>query len=483
MEARIRRQDLAVLGLLSDGLSQDLRTNQQEAARLSLFQVSNPCWYRYETLSFEQQTPTETTSQVRVYQHFWGGDVMGGPPRSWEQEVVLVETPAGWRVDQLSEPRNEREEPNEPHERTLSACNVPRATATAATPATSATASEARSGGQATATPCPSPPPRTPDDSMYSYVSGRVVLIAPDHIVVQTADKGDVVLYPAYYKVWNDLWVKDIPIEIGDEITAADTPTGGPVLYVNIVNLIGTISNVRREGDLLLFEMEYEVRYTGKRSSNTIKVEQRASVSGSGPREGQGGQVVGRRLKDGTVLGVTVFYFDSGKSQDTGPIPTEPQATPNETSKSTPEANATQPSRDAWAEARAALPSSVPVYRPSFVPDRFGPPSLEEVKTDDQFGPRYTIVYHAENGLVAFILGMGKGALGNSPPPDTTEPIDVHGAQGWLSTTGVTTTRSRLNLQVSWQEQGRIYQIKVSSNRMTRDELLRVVASLVPSEE
>ncbi|MGI5837464.1 MAG: hypothetical protein ACOX87_13380 [Chloroflexota bacterium] len=34
-------------------------------------------------------------------------------------------------------------------------------------------------------------------------------------------------------------------------------------------------------------------------------------MSGTGPREGQKGQVVGRRLKDGTVLGVTVFYFDS----------------------------------------------------------------------------------------------------------------------------------------------------------------------------
>ncbi|MGI5837583.1 MAG: hypothetical protein ACOX87_13985, partial [Chloroflexota bacterium] len=174
----------------------------------------------------------------------------------------------------------------------------------------------AGTSSQATSTPCPSPAARSSGapDLVPGYVSGRVISMAPDHIVVNTADKGDVVLYPAYYKIWDDLWVKDIPIELGDEITAADTPTGGPVLYVNIVNLIGTISNVRREGDILLFDMEYNVRYRGERGSATIEVEGRARVSGTGPREGQGGQVVGRRLKDGNVLGITVFYIDSDAS-------------------------------------------------------------------------------------------------------------------------------------------------------------------------
>jgi hypothetical protein len=166
MEARIQRDELAAQSFLSYGLSQDLRVNPQEAGRLSIFQVSNPCWYRFETLSFWQQTPTEATARVRVYQHFWGGDVMGGLPRSWEQEVILVEERDSWKVDRLSEPRNEREEPNEPHGRTLSACNVLRATAIAATPAGYGTARDAGSSSQTTATPCPSPATPTPTDSI-----------------------------------------------------------------------------------------------------------------------------------------------------------------------------------------------------------------------------------------------------------------------------------------------------------------------------
>lgn len=268
---------------------------------------------------------------------------MGGPLRSWEQEVILVEEGDSWKVDRLSEPQNEREEPNEPHRHALLACNASGATATTSTPTASATTGETKGGGQTPATPCPSPAPRNSGepDFVPGYVSGRVVSIAPDHIVVNTADKGDVEPNPSFYRIWDDLWVKDIPIEVGDEITAADTPTGGPVLYVNIVNLIGTISNVRREGDILLFDMEYDVRYSGERGFDTIEVDGRARVSGTEPREGQKGQVAGRRLKDGTVLGVTVFYFDSNASGGEQPTPTEAQSgTPAASSTgSTPSSN------------------------------------------------------------------------------------------------------------------------------------------------
>lgn len=123
MSARVRRQDVVVRGLLSDGLREALETGQEKTSRVELLQVSNPCWYRYEIQRFNQPATTTAEAQVRIYQHGWGGDIMAGPPRSWEQDLSLVQTPAGWRVDQVSEPRNNREEDSEPHGLTASACN------------------------------------------------------------------------------------------------------------------------------------------------------------------------------------------------------------------------------------------------------------------------------------------------------------------------------------------------------------------------
>ena len=72
------------------------------------------------------------------------------------------------------------------------------------------------------------------------------------------------------------------------------------------------------------------------------------------------------------------------------------------------------------------------VYMPISMPARFGPPEKNEVQNDEQGGPRYTIVYTVQDEegheLIAFILGISKGAWGNAPRPDTTEPVTVDGA-------------------------------------------------------
>ncbi|MGH2352212.1 MAG: hypothetical protein ACRDJN_11435, partial [Chloroflexota bacterium] len=65
-------------------------------------------------------------ARVRIYQHFWPGDVGGGPPTSVTQDVGLVQTAEGWRVGRLGSRQNERLEPDEPHGPTTSACNVGR---------------------------------------------------------------------------------------------------------------------------------------------------------------------------------------------------------------------------------------------------------------------------------------------------------------------------------------------------------------------
>jgi hypothetical protein len=121
MLARIWRDYEGVRGLLTDALRQSLETDVRVGQRL--FQVSNPCWYRYELLTFDQPTPNNARARVRVYQHWWMGD-KPDPPWSLEQEIDLVATAAGWRVDQLGPMENRREELNEPHGPTTSACNV-----------------------------------------------------------------------------------------------------------------------------------------------------------------------------------------------------------------------------------------------------------------------------------------------------------------------------------------------------------------------
>lgn len=135
--------------------------------------------------------------------------------------------------------------------------------------------------------------------------------------------------------------------------------------------------------------------------------------------------------------------------------------------------------RDAWAEVRTALPASVRVYKPDSLTSLFGPAVLEEVENDAQYGPRYTVVYQRDGELVAFILGMGKGALGNSPPPDSTEPITVHGELGVLSMARNTSAGSLVSQMVSWRGNGLSYQIKVFSNRITKDEVKGMVERLV----
>jgi hypothetical protein len=123
MQARLDRQDEVVLGLLTDALRSTISTG---STSVPVFQVSNPCWYRYEVLEFDRPTSTTALARVRIYEHFWAGDSAGGPPSSWEQELELIQTAAGWRIDRLGPLQKRRIELKEPHGPNTSACKVAR---------------------------------------------------------------------------------------------------------------------------------------------------------------------------------------------------------------------------------------------------------------------------------------------------------------------------------------------------------------------
>ncbi len=132
MQARIDRNEPGVLDLLTEQLQ--AKVMRGLPVDVPLTQVSNPCWYRYLVLTLNQTSAAQAQARVRIYEHQWPGDNAGSLPRSWEQEIGLTETTAGWRVDALGEAENEHQEPNEPHGPTLSACTAWRQTPANANP-------------------------------------------------------------------------------------------------------------------------------------------------------------------------------------------------------------------------------------------------------------------------------------------------------------------------------------------------------------
>jgi hypothetical protein len=118
LDARLARNGPAALALVTD----ELRARSPNA----FVGFSNPCFYRYAVEGFAPGGPGVAGARVRLYTHFWPGDLAGGPPNSAGEEIRLVRTATGWRVDDARLATSWREEPDEPHGPTTSACNVGR---------------------------------------------------------------------------------------------------------------------------------------------------------------------------------------------------------------------------------------------------------------------------------------------------------------------------------------------------------------------
>lgn len=130
---------------------------------------------------------------------------------------------------------------------------------------------------------------------------------------------------------------------------------------------------------------------------------------------------------------------------------------------------------DAWTQARAALPSTVLVLRPTWLPERFREaPVLGYADNNRDSGPMYKITYRSTDGdAIGFVLGAE-----NTAPPDGREAITVRGVPGQLFSTSAASPA----WWVSWQEGANTYQVLAygAQNKLTRDELLRIIGSLTP---
>jgi len=168
-------------------------------------------------------------------------------------------------------------------------------------------------------TPPPPPPPSPPPGTSLrneNFRSGVVTSLGPDTIVLKNREVEAVLHLSPATRVWEGFWVKDMPVEIGDWVDAWGEPQADGSLVVadyviNLVNIYGPIFDIEQGTGAYRFQL---LDRRGK--SYAVVVEPRTEVSASGRArsplgdspldlyEGQHIQVVGRRLKDGTILAV-----------------------------------------------------------------------------------------------------------------------------------------------------------------------------------
>lgn len=165
------------------------------------------------------------------------------------------------------------------------------------------------------------------EETKGSLVIGTVIDVRPDRILVQTAYHGNVTLHLSpETKIWDGLWLNSIPTESGDDVTAtvrrrADGSLYVEQLYINIVNLYGSISNLEKTPEGLQFRMQQYSR------SVTVEIDRRTGVLnekgrtvafGDQPvdlRNGQTVRVIGRRLRDGSVVAATLIPWENPREQ------------------------------------------------------------------------------------------------------------------------------------------------------------------------
>ena len=131
----------------------------------------------------------------------------------------------------------------------------------------------------------------------------------------------------------------------------------------------------------------------------------------------------------------------------------------------------------AWATIRAALPRDTPIFRPTWLPERF-----RQAGTAATTGPIVGVGYTSNEGdSLLFIFG-GSNTCG-TPQQPTTEAALFHGNRGSLT---VWPEGCFPAISADWTEVGKTYSIQGNKGTraaaLSRDELLRVIAGLTRIE-
>lgn len=166
----------------------------------------------------------------------------------------------------------------------------------------------------------PVPSPLKEETPVEEFLSGQVVKVTPGHILLKQQARGIIVLHllPTT-NVWEGLWVKSIPIAVGDQIDARVKRRNNGVfdvqkMWVNIISLEGNILSVEKKADGLQFSLINQ--FVG---TVIVKIEPRTEVTLQGKeatfsnsliesREGKPVRIVGRRLRDGSVIATKLLF-------------------------------------------------------------------------------------------------------------------------------------------------------------------------------
>jgi hypothetical protein len=130
------------------------------------------------------------------------------------------------------------------------------------------------------------------------------------------------------------------------------------------------------------------------------------------------------------------------------------------------------PDDDAWREIRARVASAVPVLRPSWLPPKVdGSLAFVYYVRSDVVQGMATYSYRvAYSGPGGSIIEVSRGPT-NSAQPLSTEPIEVRGQKGTLSSTSAWP-----QFEVTWMEAGDQYSIQASG--IAREDIIRIATSL-----
>jgi Domain of unknown function (DUF5666) len=153
-----------------------------------------------------------------------------------------------------------------------------------------------------------------------SFQEGRVVKLDGKTIRIATANEEVDLELSSSTVVWDGIiWVANIPTEAGDFVTAwgvwnPDHSFAVQKLYVNIVNLQGRASNVSRgtgSGSFVIVDQYGKTQRVIVAASSEIYEGGAGSGSRYGekpvlPQNGEDVQVIGREMKDGSVLAVNL---------------------------------------------------------------------------------------------------------------------------------------------------------------------------------
>lgn len=118
MEARRAQITEIVFDLLSDDLLEHAIAGSSDAR---LFPRSRYCWFDYQ-LDVLESRDDAMSFVVRVYQHHLEGDIVGGVPTSWIEEIDVEKASDSWVVTGLRVQSTPRPETDVRHGPSLSAC-------------------------------------------------------------------------------------------------------------------------------------------------------------------------------------------------------------------------------------------------------------------------------------------------------------------------------------------------------------------------